>query len=334
MMSRTRMAWIVLILLCCLAPTCLAADLNDVAAAWRKGDIAAARTLLTETSADELATETGIAWQFRLADDPASIQRLRSDLPAHRLDAAWIAWGRGDREAAASHLTSVLTGDQTPPPGAEFLAGLLARRSGDLVSARNALASVRPDDPSFAWARYTLGRIAAASGDAALAKRYYDNAEKAGTPVCRAEVLAATWELSRSSDPRQALRLERELENRFPESLPLIRIRELARRHEAVETGEAHADVPPSPAAAQAAGRYSVQLGAFADRGRALVFVDEWRGRLGDLVIAVGTDASGHSVHRIRSGTFQSRQRAVEWAEELQRDHGLSCMVVEGESGS
>jgi len=297
----------------------------DPAASWRRGDMAEALAEVRARLAEAPDDVTARLWLQRLTADPAEL-----DLEPDPAAAAGLALARGDAETLAALLAA--PGDD-PPSGAVLLAaGLDARRRGDVASARDRLATVRPEAPEYAWARYHLARIAMGEGDVSLAQRYLDTADAAPRPVAAASVLAARWELVHASDPQAGRRLERELAHRFPRSNALARVRELQRRdRELAAAGEAAAD-PSEETAAPAVdgrGRYGLQFAAFTDRGRAMTFRDAWRDHIPDLAIVTEHGAGGAPVYRLRSGRFATRDQAETAAERIRRRHGLDVLVVE-----
>lgn len=304
-----------------LAATVTAADWSAVREAWSAGDVHAARDLLAAMPAEDLTSVEGGAWASLLASRP----ELADSLSA--VDEAWIAWGRGDAQGVVD---AVAVPGVEPSSGHGLLLGLARLRLGDADAARESLAGVRPADPGFSWARYLLGRLAVEDGDPVLARRYYRNAEEADRSACRADVLAAVWELSRDTDPREATRLRRELMNRFPDSLAMMRVLELERRRDDAEQRFQETEVveaAPAPAVDDA--RFTLQLGAFGDRGRALGHRDRCRAWLDPVEVEEIDGADGRTLYRVRGGRFASRTHAAERAAALSSEHGVEAVVVE-----
>jgi len=316
---RPRLAAILTLVL---LPAALAAGAEDPAALWRAGDLRGALAAARARLADAPDDSTARLWLERLTADPAELGPA-----ADAADAAGLALVRDDAASLAA-LLDVPEGER-PAAAALLAAGLDARRRGDLDAARDHLATIRPEDPEYAWARYHLARIAMTDGDAALARRYLDTADQAPQPLAAASVLAARWELTQAADPQAGRRLEQELAHRFPRSNALARVRELQRRNQELAAVAAEPQTAADAAPAAPSGRFSLQLAAFTDRGRAMSFRDAWSDHLPDLAITSEAGADGAAVYRLRSGRFSSREQAEAAAEQIRRRHGLDALVVE-----
>ncbi|HRX52052.1 MAG TPA: SPOR domain-containing protein [Candidatus Krumholzibacteria bacterium] len=311
-----------LLLLGTLLPAALAAGAQDPAALWRAGDVSGALAAARARLADAPDDSTARRWLERLTADPAELGPATD-----AADAAGLALVRDDAASLAA-LLDVPEGER-PAAAALLAAGLDARRRGDVDAARDHLASVRPEAPQYAWARYHLARIAMSEGDAALARRYLDTADQAPQPVAAASVLAARWELTQAADPQAGRRLEQELTHRFPRSNALARVHELQRRNQELAAVAPESQTVGDAAPAAPSGRFSLQLAAFTDRGRAMSFRDAWTDHLPDLAISSEAGADGASVYRLRTGRFSSREQAEAAAEQIRRRHGLDALVVE-----
>ena len=163
---------------------------DEVRSAFAVGDFSAARDAVDRLSEAEPDSPDALYWSYRLAESPGLARELRrrmldrTDLaPAVRdllvLDAAWGAYAAGDFESALDLLGDIAIGEEETAATSGLLGGLCHLARGDAESGRGALAAVTPDDPDYAWARYHLGRLAHAEGDAALAARYFEMAAEA-----------------------------------------------------------------------------------------------------------------------------------------------------------
>jgi hypothetical protein len=301
-----------------LAQTCRADAIED---AWKSGDLVIAEQLVLSALQTDPDNPDLLAWFARLDSNP---QNVNQDLLSANEKAA-LAWTRGDLDAMADVLE---VEDGTSHN--DFLSGLLARRRGDHESARLSLASVQPDNPNFAWARYFLARIAMQNGKPALARRYLETAEQAPSSTCKADILAMQWELARVDDKDAAQRLDRELAHRFPNSLALTRVRDIQRHDQELAGGitiEEPLAIDSKPE--EKSGRYTLQLGAYSDRGRAMTYRDAWADVLPDLTIAQSHDQRGRMLYKVRTGRYPSRSQATAAAEQLRRNHDLKALIVE-----
>ena len=190
---------------------------------------------------------------------------------AARLDAAAIRFGQDRHREVLTLLEPLVADGGAAAPGrALVLAGLSRLALGDAGGAAAMLATVKPDDPAFTAARSALGDIALADRDAAKALRYYDNAAN------EARTGAGRWQALRlDGQEAEAERLRERLQGRDPGSVAILEINRRLRA-EADDSAARRAQAPARPdtaaAAAQAAraGRYTLQLGAYSDRGLAL----------------------------------------------------------------
>ena len=212
-------------------------DWNDVRTLFAVGRFADARELTDALTVQDPDDAQSLYWRYRLAESPSAARDLRRELldddslgaSARALllqDGAWIAYGAGDYETALDLLGEVRLSDDETAATAGLLGGLAWRAQGAGDNSRDALAAVPPDDPDYPWARYRLGQLALADGDAAMAARYFEMAGDQSDSPCAAEILLADWMLAREQDPQKALRLERELVHRYPRSLPAALVAE------------------------------------------------------------------------------------------------------------
>jgi len=315
-----------------------AADWSEVAAdfhAARYDAAAAAADSLTAIGGESLSS---LYWRFRLTREPdeavaaLAAARARDDCPPALADRlmiaeAWIALGRIEPDAALAALAGVA--DERRDGGAWLVCGMAERAKGRLDRSREAFASVRPDDPEYAWARTFLGRLAQEEGDRALAERYYRAARQAAEPITSPALLAAAWEMDRVVDPERAADIRRDLAEHHPQSLEYARIEELMKREADDSAATADSAVVVSPAPAGHDRRMALQLAAFSDRSRAMAYLAEWSDTLPGLRIVAVRDQQGEMLYKVRAGSFVTRAEARREADRLQRDHGLRVMVIE-----
>jgi len=322
-------------------------DWNDVRSLFAVGRFGAARELAVALAEQDDADAHSLYWLYRLAESPAEAADLRNRLLAAdglgtdardllNTDAAWSSFGDGDYEATIDALSLIDAGDDETAASTTLLGGLAWRARGDVARSRDALAAVPTTDPDYDRARYLLARLALADGEPALARRYLEMAGRTEDSVCRAELLLADWMLAVETDPQQSVRLRRELEHRFSRSLPAALVAEqesrLAELQRDLETSDRpEADDPTRTEAdrpASAGGRYTLQFAAFADRGRALDFLDDWRGRLSGLAIREVADDRGHVLYKLQAGAFAGMSQAREAAADLRERHDLEALPI------
>lgn len=90
-----------------------------------------------------------------------------------RLAAALDAAGRGDRAGARAQVAALVAADPLDAD-AHFIGGLVALEAGEPGGAAAALRRALYADPTFALAAFTLGRAYDALGDAAAARRAFE----------------------------------------------------------------------------------------------------------------------------------------------------------------
>jgi chemotaxis protein methyltransferase CheR len=90
-----------------------------------------------------------------------------------QLAAALDAAGRGDRDGALAQVAALVAGDPLDAD-AHFIGGLVALEAGEPARAVAALRRALYADPTFALAAFTLGRAYDALGDAAAARRAFE----------------------------------------------------------------------------------------------------------------------------------------------------------------
>ncbi len=288
-------------------------------------------SFLLRTDPDEAL----LAARDRLRDEPSPALRLRLSL-----ETAWIEFSRSRYEEALALLEPLEEESQRSLPGeVHLLAGMAQRALGRQQRAREELAAVKPGTPAFVWARYYLGAIALDAGDAALARHYFDSAERSPLSERMPLLRLGRWEAARrEGDPRQAEREAEAILREHPGSLAALVVGE-AEAAAAQEAGlppppaagadSAVAGPAPAPTVPEVEGRYALQLAAFGDRSRALAFLARWQPVLPDLRLVTETAPDGRILHKVRLGRYETRAEAQAAAERLRRAHGLEVMVAE-----
>lgn len=281
------------------------------------------------------------------------------------LEIADLELGRGHPAEALTALSPLLDDGGDDLPGhVQLVASRALVALGRGPRARELLAAVRPADPAYAQSRAMLGDIAMLQGDGAGALRWYDAADQADTELRRRTVAGRCRALLRSGRILDVEAAEAQLAALDDGSLALVEIRRALREHSEQAASlqspsvsgaasrprsAATADEParepgttamdrdaPTPRAAPpdkprpaAEGRYTLQLGAFTDRGRALEFRQRHAGSAPGLAIEEGRDPRGQSVYRARVGVWSDPAAAGEAAVELGRKLGLDVIVVD-----
>jgi cell division septation protein DedD len=284
------------------------------------------------------------------------------------LEAAELELGRGHPDLALEALAPLLDEGGGDVPGAVPVAAaraLLALGRGP--RARELLAGVRQTDPAYGLSRALLGDVALSLGDATQALHWYDAADDV-EPTLRARTVSGRCRaLLRAGRAADVTVIADRLEGQDPGSLALLEIRRALREH--VEQGglapapasrtrtggapapgtvsdddeapaadpdrTAPAAAPPVAAAPDASNtsqdgdRYTLQLGAFTDRARALELQQRWADRVDLLTIVEGPDARGQTVYRLRAGAWADRDQADAAARELGQRLGLDVIVVD-----
>lgn len=321
------------------------AGFGTVADLFREGRYQEARQTL-QAGGEGARPGEDILWNSRLAGSVdealAELERARGgrDLPPAvrqriALEMAEIHFARGDFRNCLADLEPVLDQGQESVPGeAYLLAGLTYRLVGQLQSAREMFASVRPADPAFAQARYHLGDIGLQQGDATLALRYFESGQRSDSGLSHPALLEGQWRALRAGgDEQAALSALDRLRRQAPGSLALLEVGRLQREEaeELAARGEAGAASADSTAtrAADPSGRYSLQLGAFSDRSLALDFQRRFAARLPDLRIDQEQDGRGQFLYKVRSGYFVNPALARTEAARLKRALGVEVLVTD-----
>ena len=194
------------------------------------------------------------------------------------------------------------------------------------------------------------------------ALRWYDAADEAD-PALRARTVSGRCRaLLRSGRQGEAQALAARLQDKDPGSLALSEIHRALRDYGDDEgmrrpapTGTMADQVPaPPPDVATggdnpdnvgadntttdntttdkteaAAARYTLQLGAFGDRSRALELERRVAGKVEGLTMAEGVDARGQAVYRLRTGAFGDESAADDAARDLGQLLGIDVIVVD-----
>ena len=245
-----------------------------------------------------------------------------------RLESAAIRFGQGRYREAARLLEAVTTASPEPPGRALLLAGLALRAAGDTDGAERMLATVKPEDPAFPAARTALGDLALADRDPVKALRYYDSAGD------DARAGAGRWQALRQTGREDdAERLRRRLEDTAAGSVAILEINRLQRleadEREARQAQQATPAEAGSTETAAAQGRYTLQLGAYSDRGLALELVRRFGDEVPDLRVDTVRDAHGQLLYKVRSGFYVNPAAARSEAERLKRRLGVDVFVAE-----
>lgn len=212
----------------------------------------------------------------------------------------------------------------TLPGEVHYLLGLGFRSLGQLQKAREMLASVKPSDKAFAGSRFFLGEIGLQQNDATLALHYFEAALKSEDNPKQALAQAGRWKALRHlGEDGKASSLFADLQKNYPGSLALLEIQGQLRGEE--EEIAARMSSQPSDQVldtpAETSGRYSLQLGAFSDRGLALELKRKYADRLPDLRVDEVRDAHGQFMYKLRLGNYanpaQARTDAKFWSDKL-----------------
>jgi hypothetical protein len=209
-----------------------------------------------------------------------------------------------------------------------LLAGLAARAVGDAERAERLLAGVRQGDPAFGEARLLLGEISLDRGDAERALRYLT------TDGVGPRARAGRWRALRQlGDDAAAAALLSDMEDDDAGGLALLDVhrRQLADAEERTArlTGPDDAAADTVATRPALAGRYTLQLGAWSDRSRALDMVRRHAQQLPDLRIEEARDARGQILYKVRTGAYDNPALARTEAERLRSRLGLDVFVTD-----
>jgi hypothetical protein len=291
-----------------------------------------------------------VLWRAQLATTPdealALLEGSRQDdrLPVFvrqrlHLEMARIQFARGEYRTCLTLLGPLLDGESVSLPGELFLlTGLSYRMLGDLQSAREMLASVRPGGPSFLAARSHLGNISLQMNDPVLARRYFASGDPQGGETRQPALLAGMYLSHRAAEEEaQAEAVFSRLQAAHPSSLPLLDLNRILR--EADEELLSHAESVPETEVTvttpeDLSGRFTLQLGSFSDRSLALRFEKRFQGQLPDLRIDQIQDEHGQFLYNIRTGSFVNPALARTEAARLRRTLSIDVQVTDLSDGA
>ncbi len=320
------------------------ASLTSVADLFARGDYSEARGAL-QGGGEGAAPGEELLWRCRLAGNVSeAVQLLEKGLSDHdlplpvqqrmTLELAEIHFARQDFRACLTVLKPAIDGAEAGLPGeAYLLAGLSFRLLGDLQSAREMLASIRPADPVFPQARFYLGDIGLQQGDNALALRYFESGGRPGQSLPHPDLQAGRWRALRAEGADgEAEGVLARLRQQSPGSLALLDINRILREETEELSARTVVQAPADTTATRPAdrtGRYSLQIGAFSDRALALEFLGRYQGQLPDLRIDQEQDARGQFLYKVRSGSYVNPALARTEAARIKRSLGIDVMVAD-----
>lgn len=324
------------------------AGVGAVSGLFAEGRFAEARQAL-ETDDPEARPGEELLWRSRLESDPEKAEALMvtgladPGLPAGTrqglaLQLAQLRFARGRNQAAYEALDPLLAQGTGELPGEALLIAALARRAaGHSQRARELLAGIRPDDPAFPAARYYLGDIGLAEGQNELALRYFESGDRGRQGEGDPRLQAGRWRALRASGQDvQAVALLDRLQEKHPTCLALVEIDQVLRRESEENEARLTAHRTETPdtvvTAPEAAGRYTLQLGAFSDRALALDFKRRHEAIFPDLFLTEVRDERGQFLYKVRQGSFVNPALARSEAQRLRQEHGLEIIVVEQEA--
>jgi hypothetical protein len=319
------------------------ANLDTIADLFSTGRYEEARQSL-EQGGEGLRVGEEALWRAQLSADPGeALVILREGLSDRRvppevrtrmaLESANIEFGLGRYQSSFKALTAVLEENQVQLPGEVYLrAGLSLRALGHLQKAREMLASVRPQDPSFLLARYYLGDIALEQKEPDLALRYFEAAAGNRQSSPHPRVAAGQWKaLLAQERGAEALALEENLQREHPGSLAMLEIQRLMREQKEEVEALSLSELPDQTSQEKepARGRFALQLGAFSDRSLALEFLRRYQDQLPDLRIDEVRDARGQFLYKVRTGSFVNPALARSEAKRLADQLDLDVFVAD-----
>jgi len=303
-------------------------------------------------------------WRSRLSTEPAgALELLGQGLTRKRLgrpvrtrlalETAELELGRGHPGEALTAVSPLLDEGDDLPGQVQVVAARALLALGRGPRARELLAAVRTSDPAFAMSRALLGDIAIAQGDGAQALRWYDAADQADPELRRRTVSGRCRAMLPGGRVAEVEALAMQIDELDSGSLALLEIHRALRDHQDVAVTRLPASARPTPPTERAqgtvrddtrtpataqpegrVGRYTLQLGAFGDRGRALDFQQRHAERVEGLTIEEGVDARGQSVYRLRAGAWPGPAEAENAAAELGARLGLDVIVVDREANA
>ncbi len=340
-----RMREVIVAIVCLAWATSANATLEVVEEPFAAADYSAAADRFAGSEDGARPAEAEL-WQARFQKDPdRALEVLEKAFTADNIPAAVqvrlgleiarLAAARGDNGNALHTTRQLLMRQEGDLPGEVYLlAGRASRALGDLQGAREMLASIRPDDPAFVAGRGLLGEIGLQQNDPTLALRYFESAVDREPGAGTTELGAGLWQaLRRTGEHQRADGLLADLEENHPGSLALLRIRRILRlEQEELAARAVEHTAPVDSVVARTedrTGRFSLQLGAFSDRGLALEFLDRYENQIEDLRIETVRDDRAQTLYKIRAGSFVNPARAQTEAKRLQRSLGIEVIVTD-----
>ena len=339
------------ILFCCLLvflafflPTFAA--MRQIEGLFGEGRYDEARQLLKSGSEDAHPGEDAL-WQSRLSIAPDSVAELLAinlsdqSIPettrqGMALQLAQIHFARGDFQKSHLVLKDLITQSTGSVPGEVYLlAGLTERTAGNLQSAREMFASVKPDDPAFGAARYYLGDIGLETNEHELALRYFESGQKDATQEEYSRLKAGQWRALRiAGNDAAAASILKDLQRESANSLALVEIGRVLLLEEDENSARLAANIEALPDTLatrpeDTSGRYSLQVGAFSDRGLALEFKNTYQQQLSDLSINQVRDERGQFLYKVRFGSFVNPALARSEAQRQKKKLGIDVIVVD-----
>lgn len=320
-------------------------SLQEVADRFESADYTEAGVLL-ETGEAGVRTAEDLLWQSRLTDKPARALEFleqaqsRSGLPREvririALEIAELETGRGKQEAAIRALNQLLLQENEGLPGTFYLrAGLAYRAIGNLQKAREMLAAIRPGDVAFAQGRGTLGEIGLQQNDPTMALGYFESVPEESGGGVDPILAAGLWSaLRRTGEHARADQLVEQLRSRHPGCLALLEISRILRteQEELAARGVDNSAAVDSVATRNVdrSGRYTLQLGAFSDRGLAMEMQQRFLAQIPDLRIEQLRDRRGQFLYKVRTGSFVNPALANTEAVRLARLLGVEVFVTD-----
>jgi hypothetical protein len=321
-------------------------DFDRIEELWREGNFSSALTELHKT--DNTDDARYLLWSYRLqtdadAADEAFVQLTQSlaDMPTRTRsevvgDRCWQLFAVAEYDSALALLLQQTTVDPGLSEEKQLLRGLLLAQTHRLQSARDVLHTIRSNDPDYCWAQLQLAQIALRNEETLLARDHVDQALDADDNLCRPDALATLWQLIITADPKRAKAIEQELHRDHPGSFATAKVASAARQRErllSAQIDEASGIASADTLDVEPDGDYTLELGRFSDRGRALAFVVDWQDYMSDLHVQSQKDERGHMQYRVIGGAFGSRSRAAMMANRVFGDVDISPRVVDLRSG-
>ena len=218
---------------------------------------------------------------------------------------------------------------------AVYFRGLARKQLGDLDSARRDFERIDRGD-YLHWSYIALAEIDIRSGRISEAiDRYETIAAGHSSPIAGFR-LGECYEMT--GEREKALQTYRNVLRNFPGSPEAPKAREKVkmidsalkrprpgRSGEGGEEGETH--FPGTSSQADGSPGYTLQFGAFSERGNAHAFISDLGSMIDDLHIEVA-ESGGRLWYRVRAGRFDTREEAEEAALKVMERTGYSSKVL------